>query len=258
MSQMDGAAVAHAADEDRRTRESYEQWHKKLDVDKSLDTPWHQLLLATLDRSDVENRCILDIACGRGGLACRLVRTHPRHLVAADFSFEAVSKGQTFARANGLDTIAWQVADATRLPHPDEAFDTVISCETLEHLPDIRGALRGFARVLKPNGRLFLTTPNYLGPLGLYRGYMRARGRRFTEEGQPINRFLLLPLSVALVRQAGLEVTAVESVGHYVPWPGRVPIRLGRVDSLPLAKWFGHHTLIVATKPSVQHGYSPR
>ena len=46
-------------------------------------------------------------------------------------------------------------------PFPDEAFDVVLFCEIIEHLQvDPVGALRKIKRVLKPGGRLILTTPN--------------------------------------------------------------------------------------------------
>ncbi|TMC46506.1 MAG: methyltransferase domain-containing protein, partial [Chloroflexi bacterium] len=109
------------------------------------------------------------------------------------------------------------------LGHPDGSFDTVISCETIEHLPDPRAAIAEFWRVLKPGGRLLLTAPNYMGPMGLYRAYARVIGRPYTEEGQPINNFVLLPRLVNWVRRAGLRLVAVDGRGHYLPWPGGPP-----------------------------------
>src|SRR5262249_27760351 len=82
--------------------------------------------------------------------------------------------------------------------------DTVISCETIEHVPDPSRAVAELAQVLKPGGRLFLTTPNYFGPFGLYRAYLRLRRRRFTEVGQPINQLTLLPRTLRWIRRAGL------------------------------------------------------
>ena len=89
----------------------------------------------------------------------------------------------------------WETGDIQAIAHPAASFDTVFSCETIEHVPDPRQAIRELARVLCPGGRLFLTCPNYLGLMGLYRGYLRLTGRRYREEGQPINQFLILPAS---------------------------------------------------------------
>jgi len=48
---------------------------------------------------------------------------------------------------------------ALNLPFADGRFDTVVSFEVLEHVPDSRVTLTELHRVLKPGGVLILTTP---------------------------------------------------------------------------------------------------
>lgn len=232
-------------------KDAYNAWHQRYDVDREADTPWHRLVLAHLDANrDVKGKRVLEIACGRGGFAAKLatMTQPPPNLVAADLSASALGKGKAFAKEASLQTIVWEVGDAQMLGHPDAAFDTVISCETIEHVPEPRAALAEFARVLKPRGRLFLTTPNYMGLMGLYRGYARVRGRPFTEEGQPINNFLLLPLTVRWLRATGLKVVTVEAAGHYVPVPGRPPVDVLALGHIRPLRWAALHSLIVAEK----------
>jgi ubiquinone/menaquinone biosynthesis C-methylase UbiE len=233
------------------SRADYEEWHGRYGVDSAADTPWHRLVLAHLDSSkDLSGRRVLEIACGRGGLACRLaaLTSPPPRLVAADFSLTAVSKGKRFGAAMGAGAVRWEVGDAQSLCHADATFDTVISCETIEHLPDPGAALAEFARVLKPGGRLLLTTPNYAGLMGLYRAYARARGRPYTEEGQPINRFMLLPRTVRWLKAVGFRILTVDATGHYLPWPGRPPIPLQFPERSRWLRWFALHSLVVAQK----------
>ncbi|MCG7754945.1 class I SAM-dependent methyltransferase, partial [Flavihumibacter cheonanensis] len=45
-------------------------------------------------------------------------------------------------------------------PFADDAFDAVVSFETLEHLEDHDGLLREFRRVLKPGGFLLISSPD--------------------------------------------------------------------------------------------------
>jgi SAM-dependent methyltransferase len=53
------------------------------------------------------------------------------------------------------------VGSAMDIPLGDASFDTVVSTEVLEHVPDPLKALREMYRVLKPGGYLILSTPMY-------------------------------------------------------------------------------------------------
>lgn len=231
---------------------NYDEWHEQLNVDQDADAPWHQLVRTHLvPERDLAGRRVLEIGCGRGGfslwLASRPIR--PRHLVSVDFSPTAIRKGRAAARGVGLEGITWEVGDIQAIAHPDDCFDTVISCETIEHVRDPPRAIRELSRVLRPGGRLFLTAPNYLGIYGIYRAYLRLAGRPFTEEGQPINQFTLLPLTRTWVFRAGLKSVIVDGSGHYLLWPGRIPSRIHSFDRLRLlTRWLGLHSLVVAEK----------
>jgi SAM-dependent methyltransferase len=233
-------------------KEVYEGWHERLGVDSEITTPWHQLLLQHLvPERDLAGKRVLEIGCGRGDFTCWLAKqpVRPSEIVATDFAATAIRKGRAFADAQNLSGIKWEIGDIQAIAHPDASFDTVISCETIEHVPQPRLALRELGRVLKPGGRLLLTTPNYFGVYGLYRVYMRLTGRRYSEEGQPINNFLLLPLTRAWIARAGLRVTLVDGVGHYFLFPGRLPKALPGLNSpRMLMRWLGLHSLIIAEK----------
>ena len=235
------------------SRTAYDAWHASHPVDAESDAPWHRAVKRHLEPGrDLAGQRVLEVACGRGGFAAWLAtRTAPpATLVAADFSPAAVTKARAFAVGLGITRVRWAIADIQAIGHPEATFQTVVCCETIEHVPDPRGALCELARVLRPGGRLYLTSPNYLGPMGLYRGYLRLTGRRFTEEGQPINHPLLLPRTVRWVRRAGLVVLAVDGTGHYLPFPGRPPIELPWIGRPRwLMRWLGLHSLVVARKP---------
>jgi ubiquinone/menaquinone biosynthesis C-methylase UbiE len=227
-------------------RSAYDAWHERVGGSPALQTPWHRLLREALDvRRDLAGRRVLEIACGRGDFAgwCAALATPPAMYVAADFSGSALR----IARQRAGGAVACLQADAQAIGVAGASVDTVVCCETVEHLHDPAAAVGELARILKPGGRLFLTAPNYLGAMGLYRGYLRLTGRRYTEDGQPVNRFLLAPLVRHWIRAAGLRVLAAESAGHYLPWPGRPPILVR--DRSRLLSPFGHHSLTVACKP---------
>lgn len=228
---------------------AYDAWHESHKPADAGESPWHRLVrrhVGPLDGSDV-----IEIGCGRGGLARWLVQRGPRRYIAADFSISAVS---TASRDGSAGSALFSVADIQRIPHPDHCFDVVISCETVEHVSEPTTAIEELARVLRPGGRLLLTTPNYLGTMGLYRAYLRARRRPFTEEGQPVNNLTLVPRTMSWLRGVGLRPHLVDARGHYLLLPRRNPIPIGFLDGpKPALKWLAFHQLIVAEKPLHPH-----
>ncbi len=228
-------------------RSAYDAWHAGFEVDAEADAPWHRLVRAHLP--PLSGKRLIEIGCGRGGFSVWLARQGPAEVVAIDFSPGAVEKGAAFGRQAGLTNLRFEVGDIQAIAHPEASFDVAVSCETVEHVPDPARAVRELARVLKPGGLLLLTTPNYFGLMGLYRGYRRVVGRPFTELGQPINNFTMLPRTRSWVRAAGLEVLALDGVGHYLPFPGRPPIPMPFLERpRALMRWLALHSFVAAVK----------
>ncbi len=234
----------------QQSRDAYDHWHAGLGIDAENDTPWHRLVRSHLPVESLKGRRILEIGCGRGDFSCwlSLQLNGSANLVAADFSCTAISKAREYARSLNL-AIDWQVMDIEQIAYPDASFDVIFSCETVEHVPDPRLALRELARVLKPGGTLFLTTPNYMNAIGLYRGYMRLKGTPFTETGQPINNFVMLPRTLRWLRSVGLDIVHAESRGMYLPIPGRPWTEANWLDRPRwLTRWLGLNSFVMATK----------
>ncbi|MER7195479.1 methyltransferase domain-containing protein [Streptomyces flaveolus] len=98
---------------------------------------------------------VLDIGCGIGKPATRLLRAHPVEVVGITISESQVDQARADAAANGLaDRVTFGHADAMRLPFPDASFDGAWALESLFHVPDRGRALAEAARVLRPGSRL--------------------------------------------------------------------------------------------------------
>jgi 2-polyprenyl-3-methyl-5-hydroxy-6-metoxy-1,4-benzoquinol methylase len=230
------------------SRSAYDDWHSGIEVDEYSPTLWYSLVAGELKQQDLAGKTILEIGCGRGGFACWLMAQQPApsKFIAMDYAPAAVEWGRRYAERKGVQGIEWDVADIQAIPQPADSFDFVISCETIEHVPDPQRAVSELVRILKPGGQLLLTTPNYFSVLGLYRGYLRLLGRPFSEGGQPINNLMLHPRTVGMVKASGARIVHNNSVGQTLFMPGKVPKSF---PNSPGLKWFGVQSFVVAKKP---------
>lgn len=101
-------------------------------------------------------QAVLDIGCGEG-YGANVLSARSGIVVGCDVSLETVEHARDRYRA---PNIRWLVCDAQRLPFRGEAFDVVSSLQVIEHLTDTDAHLAGVARVLKPGGLHYVTTPN--------------------------------------------------------------------------------------------------
>lgn len=110
----------------------------------------------------VENRSVLDIACGTGyGIA--MLSEKAARVTGVDVDIEAARD----AAAQCCNKSAVLLGDGLQLPFADETFDVLTSFETLEHLENRSRFLSELKRVLTGAGILILSTPNanYTKPL---------------------------------------------------------------------------------------------
>lgn len=109
----------------------------------------------------------LDLGCGDGRLTTEL---RAESVTVADVSAVALERARV--RLPGARFV--ELEPDAPLPLPDCAYDLVLCAETIEHVRDIQLLLSEARRVLRPGGRLALTTPahsRWTGLAVLVRGF---------------------------------------------------------------------------------------
>ncbi len=119
----------------------------------------YQIVVERVGQLRPPPRRLLDLGCGDGYLLSRL-----SPLAAEAWGIEPESAGARLARRQ-LDAYPNCVVlegSGYQLPFPDRLFDLVTCTDVIEHLSHPEAALREIRRVLRPQGRLVLTTPRRL------------------------------------------------------------------------------------------------
>jgi SAM-dependent methyltransferase len=142
----------------------------------------------------------LDLGCGDGRLSLLL---DADHLTLADVSEVALDRAAR--RLPAARTVVLE--PGAPLPLPDNAFDLVLCAETIEHVRDVQALLSEARRVLRPRGRLAVTTPAHSRLTGLD---ILARGfeRRFPPLS-PHLRFLTDRSLRGLLDELGFDVDSL-------------------------------------------------
>lgn len=230
---------------------NYDEWHTSLQVDFDVNTPWHQFFQENEMSFNFENANILEIGCGRGGFANYFLSRYGniiKSYTAVDFSDEAIKKASNFI-GNKYSNLIFQSGDIQNINFPSGTFEFVFSFETIEHVPKPLKAVKELYRVLNNNGTLVLTTPNYLGFFGLYRIYLRLIGRKWTEMGQPINKFVLMPKTKLWLKIVGFRSIISDSSIISCPSPfSNNIINFNWKNPRFVFKWFGLQSFFLAKK----------
>lgn len=112
---------------------------------------WHRLEPDGLDRAPE----VLVAGCGAGHEAACLQQQLDARVSAFDLDLEGPPEGL----ADWPD-LEFRQADVCDLPWSDESFDLVFYHHVIEHVGDPAESLAQIARVLRPDGWLFIGTPN--------------------------------------------------------------------------------------------------
>ncbi len=211
---------------------------------------------------------ILDVGCGAGQVVGAL----------ADAGYEAYGvdvSEPNIERARKFSDRC-QMYDGRHLPFPDEHFASVGALNVLEHVEEPEPFITELVRVVRPEGRVLLSSPNFFRVLG-FRDYhpkmrgignklanwkrLREKRRQMTQAPEevrfdrmdPIIKEPFEPDDDAIVatnglemkfflERSGCEVNRVECTDRYVPFP------MSQLLNLTPLRYAMFNAFVVATK----------
>ena len=108
-----------------------------------------------------EGRSVLEVACGSGGVTCRMASETGATCVGIDINPHGIEAATAKAIEQGLGKrVSFRIHNAAeRLPFAHQSFDAVFCNDSINHFPGRREVLRDWHRVLRPGGRLLFTDP---------------------------------------------------------------------------------------------------
>jgi ubiquinone/menaquinone biosynthesis C-methylase UbiE len=125
-------------------------------------------VIAFLERAGVAiGGEVLDAGCGGGGMPLSLAEEASR-VIGIDLVDRFRDAGIRLARERRAGNLHFACADGQAMPFRDRSFDLVLSHAVIEHVPDAPEYLRECARVMKPEGRMYLSTAPYLSFAGAH------------------------------------------------------------------------------------------
>ena len=103
---------------------------------------------------------VLDVGCGTGASALPAAQAvGPQgSVLGVDLAARLLERARRKATARGLSNVEFRLADMTALRYPDGHFDAVVSVFSIFFVPDMEGLVRELWRMVRPGGKLAVTT----------------------------------------------------------------------------------------------------
>src|SRR5215510_12586165 len=119
---------------------------------------------------------VLDVGCGTGASALPAAQAVGTNglVLGVDLASRLLERARAKASVAGIDNVEFRLADMTALNYPDDSFDAVISVFSIFFVPDMKGLVRELWRMVRPGGKLAVTTwgPRIFEPA--YSGWLAA------------------------------------------------------------------------------------
>lgn len=130
---------------------------------RAMNNPVREFFLRTVELPNfrrlglqVTGRDVLEIGCGSGYGATRLLALAPQSYVGIDLMPEQIA----LAHERALPQAAFMVQDAAHTGFAGERFDEIVIFGVLHHIEPWRAVVDECYRLLRPGGRLLIEEPD--------------------------------------------------------------------------------------------------
>ncbi|AWV07633.1 bifunctional 2-polyprenyl-6-hydroxyphenol methylase/3-demethylubiquinol 3-O-methyltransferase UbiG [Lysobacter maris] len=180
------------------------------------------------ERASLAGAQALDVGCG-GGLLSEALAGEGAEVTAIDLAPELVKVARLHRLETGLSVdYRLQSVEALAAEMPAR-FDVITCMEMLEHVPDPAAIVNACATLLKPGGRLFLSTLNRTAAAFALAIVGAEYVARVLPKGTHQYRDFIKPSELAAwLRAAGLQLEDVSGLA-YEPWRNSARV-IGRTD----------------------------
>jgi ubiquinone/menaquinone biosynthesis C-methylase UbiE len=159
---------------------------------------------------------ILDAGCGSGANIL-LLHEKVKRVIGVDFSNGAVERCKRSLASEKIQNVQLIHGKITSLPVHSDSVDKVLCLSVLQYLGDdeVRKSLVEFARVLKPEGVVFLHVKN-ISSLYLATLWAVKKAKRVFNKGTKLERFRSYRWYVRELQSAGFKVTEYNSFNLFI------------------------------------------
>ena len=103
----------------------------------------------------INGQC-LEIGCGEG-FGAAILANKTKNILGIDIDQTVIKHAKKRYNKSNLQFMAIK---AQKIPFRDEKFDNIVASHVIEHIKEVDAFLDEAKRLLKPNGKFFVVTPN--------------------------------------------------------------------------------------------------
>ena len=191
-----------------------------------------------------DSTSILVVGCG----SKKDMSISNKKLVGLDLSITALKESKRLFPKN-----SYVNGDGCNLPFKNNSFDTIVCSEVIEHVLNPKKMILEFKRVLKNNGQLIITTPNWLSFYGLFKKAGEIiLGRQILSGNQPIDNWST-PKNLRNTLKPYFKIKKMYGIWYYPP-TGKRPYTLPPGLIYPLFRLFHPiNNLLGVIQPNFGH-----